>query len=338
MKDKFLLVRVLMGAMLANLAGTVTSQHANAGSVYAFAQQKIYNMTMLSVGSSSNLTNGSFNISTNTSAGLTGYPGQSFTIPILDAQQSYLGSAPAPVENLSGPAVSPSSENVLIQFNPTPPENANGIVNNVPTIGDFTQPTFARSDSLTWNPPSSTTPPPPPGYLFDPAFAGGNVSIDSAAEALINNSMGVGNAQSGWQINGSFSLTAPDSVQLAFDVIDRLVAFADVTNQVASATTNFSVLITDQSFPFASVYNPSPITASLSFPVIGSATRNDSYNQILNTGILAAGNYNFTITGTTTANVSVVPEPASYVMLGLGLVTFGGLRYRRKLLLQQVAG
>jgi hypothetical protein len=47
---------------------------------------------------------------------------------------------------------------------------------------------------------------------------------------------------------------------------------------------------------------------------------------------LAAGNYNFTITGTTQTQVSLVPEPASYVMMGLGLVTVGGLRFRRKML------
>jgi hypothetical protein len=31
--------------------------------------------------------------------------------------------------------------------------------------------------------------------------------------------------------------------------------------------------------------------------------------------------------------VTVVPEPSSYVMMGLGLVTAGGLRFRRKMLL-----
>lgn len=336
MNPKLRLLGLLTRTALTLSVMAVSSRQSDAGSVYAFAQQKVYNMNMVTVSSAANLTNGSFNISTNTSAGLTGFPGQSFTIPILDAQQSYLGTAPAPVENLSGSAVNPPSESVLVQFNNTAPGTANTITNSIPDLSQLTQPTFARSDALTWNPPASTVPPPPPGYLFDPAFAGGNVSIDSAAEALVNNDFAVGNVQSGWQINGSFTLAAADLVQISFDVIDRLVGFADVNGQVASASTNLIFSITDQTFPFTTVYNPSPITASLSFPVIGSATRNDNFSQVLTTGILAAGNYNFTITGTTTVNVSVVPEPSSYIMLGLGLVTMGGLRYRKRLLSQRV--
>lgn len=326
---------MLASAVLAIFAGTSGTQLAEAGSVYAFAGQKVYNMTMVTAGNSANLTNGQFNISTNTNAGLSGFTGQSFTIPIMDAQQSYLGTATAPVENLSGSAVAPPGQTVLTQFNSTPAGSANSMVNNLPTLGSLTQPTFARSDAVTWNPPATITLPPPPGYLFDPTFAGGNVSIDSAAEGLVGNMLATGTAQSGWQINGSFTLANSDIVRLSFDIIDRLVGFADVNGQVASATSSVSILITDQAFPFTTVFNPSPITRSLSFPVSGSTTENVNFNQEWNTLALAAGNYNFIITGTTSVNVSVVPEPASYVMLGLGLVTFGGLRIRRRLLNQQ---
>ncbi|MFM7132103.1 MAG: EDSAP-1 family PEP-CTERM protein [bacterium] len=311
----------------------VLGTSVKAGTVYAFAEQKAYNMTLTSVNNAGNLTNGAFNISTNTSAGLAGYPGQSFTVPILDAQQSYLGSAPAPVENLSSNAVNPPSQQVLSQYNVTPAGTANQPVNNLPGAGSFTIPTFSRSDAVTWNPPANSSVPLPAGYLFNPAFTGGNVSIDSAAEALLNNQLvGNGLAQSGWQINGSFSLSSTDSVRLSFDMINRLVAFADTNNQVASAQSSFTFLITSQTFPFTAVYNPSPVASSLSFPVIGSTTVNSNGSNALISPVLAAGNYNFSISATTRSEVSLVPEPASYVMMGLGLVTMGGLRYRRKLL------
>ncbi len=326
--------RKLILPAVALATSAAVSSSSKAGTVYAFAQQKAYNMTLVSVNSSGNLVNGAFNVSTNTSAGLAGYPGQTSTVPVLDAQQSYLGTAPAPSENLSGPAVQPNTQQVLTQFNTTPDGIGNALVNNLPTVSSFVQPTFSRSDALTWNPPSSTSLPLPTGYLFNPAFSGGNVSIDSAAESLLNNVLvGNGLAQSGWQINGSFSLANADSVKLGFDVINRLVAFADTTGQVASANSTLSLLITNQAFPFSTVYNPSAIAYSLSFPVIGSTTQNTNGNVSgWISPLLSAGNYNFTITGTTRTEVSLVPEPSSYIMMGLGLVTVGGLRYRRKML------
>jgi len=331
MRKYFSKLRLPAGA-LATCAVQLTST-AKAGTVYAFAEQKAYNMTLTSVGSAGNLTNGAFNIITNTSASLTGYPGQSFSVPVLDAQQSYLGSAPAPVENLSGNAVNPSTEQVLTQFNTTPNGVANALVNNLPTAASITQPTFSRADALTWNPPSSTSPPLPMGYLFDPAFTGGNVAIDSAAEGLLNSvNVGNGNSQAGWQITGSFTLTSSDSVNLGFNLINRLVAYADVAGNVASTNTQFVFRITDQAFPFNPQYAPSPIAYSLSFPVVGSTTQNVNASYAFTSATLAAGNYNFTITGTTQTQVSLVPEPASYVMMGLGLVTVGGLRFRRKML------
>ena len=323
---------ILPAVAMATLAALNSSSQA--GTVYAFAEQKAYNMTLVSVNSSGNLVNGAFNVSTNTSAGLAGYPGQTSTVPVLDAQQSYLGTAPAPVENLSGPAVQPNTQQVLTQFNVTPDGLGNALVNNLPTASSFTQPTFSRSDALTWNPPSTSTLPLPTGYLFNPTFAGGNVSIDSAAESLLNNVLvGNGLATSGWQISGSFSLANADAVKLGFDVINRLVAFADTTGQVASANSSVSLLITNQAFPFSVVYNPSAIAYSLSFPVVGSTTQNTNGSVSgWISPLLSAGNYNFTISGSTRTEVSLVPEPASYVMMALGLVTVGGLRYRRKLL------
>ena len=328
MPRKYLIIKVVLVLSAACINSAVAVD-----TVYAFAEQKAYNMTLTSVADTRNMVNGLFNIITNTSASLTGYPGQSFSVPVLDAQQSYLGSAPAPVENLSGNAVNPNTEQVLTQFNTTPNGVANALVNNLPTAASITQPTFSRADALTWNPSVSTAPPIPNGYLFVPAFTGGNVAIDSAAEGLIQSTNAVsGISQAGWQITGSFTLTSSDSVNLGFNLINRLVAYADVAGNVASTNTQFVFRITDQAFPFNPQYAPSPIAYSLSFPVVGSTTQNVNASYALTSATLAAGNYNFTITGTTQTQVSLVPEPASYVMMGLGLVTVGGLRFRRKML------
>ena len=305
--------------------------NAQAGSVYAFAEQKIYNMTMTSVGSGSNLTNGTYNILTNTSASLSGYQGVSYNAPAIDATQSYLGSAPAPVENLSTNAVNPSSQIVLAQFNSTPAGSPNSITPNLPSDTDLTQPNFSRSDVVTRVPPST---PLSPAYLFTPGYGPGNVAIDSAAEALLTTG-GLGSSSSGWTLNGSFTLTSADQVRLSFEFINRLVALSNLTGQVASAVTSFQVFITEQAFPFNTVFQPLAKNYQLSFPLSGSSTLNINGigNQTTYTSsVLAAGNYGFTITGSTNVNVTVVPEPSSYVMLGLGLVTISGLRFRRKLL------
>ena len=104
---------------------------------------------------------------------------------------------------------------------------------------------------------------------------------------------------------------------------------------MATAVSSFQVYITEQAFPFNTVFQPLAKNYQLSFPLSGSSTLNinGSGSPVTYTSdSLAAGNYGFTITGTTTVNVTVVPEPSSYVMLGLGLVTISGLRFRRKLL------
>lgn len=308
-----------------------SSRSVQAGSVYAFAEQKVYNMTLTSVGSGSNLTNGAYNIVTNTSASLSGFQGVSYNAPAIDATQSYLGSPPAPAENLSTNAVNPSSEIVLAQFNSTPAGSANSITNNLPSDTDLTRPNFSRSDVVTRLPPSL---PLSPGYLFTPGFAAGNVSIDSAAEALLS-SGGLGSSSSGWTVSGSFTLTNSDQVRLSFDFINRLVALSNMTGQVASAVTSFQVFITDQSFPFNTVFQPLAKNYQLSFPISGSSTLNingPGSALTYTSSVLNSGAYNFTITGTSSVNVAVVPEPSSYVMLGLGLVTISGLRFRRKLL------
>jgi len=46
---------------------------------------------------------------------------------------------------------------------------------------------------------------------------------------------------------------------------------------------------------------------------------------------LPSGSYRFTIAGFNQVDLKTVPEPSTYVMMGLSALMFGGLQYRRKM-------
>ena len=79
--------------MLALMIGTTGVSHVGAATIYGFAQQKIYNMTLNGSGGPGNLVaTSNLDISTSTSASLTGYaPVASPVLPAIDANQSILG-------------------------------------------------------------------------------------------------------------------------------------------------------------------------------------------------------------------------------------------------------
>ncbi len=332
---------------LAALVGGLSIAPTRASTVYAFAQQKVYNMQIQS-GTPSNLAGNPFTVSTNTSASLGGYGGTSSNTPTMDAAQSFLGNIAAPAENLSGTApYGVPNDTVLIQYTPTATGLQNSVQTGVPGGGLSNSDIYVRSDVLTRIPPQSTGPV-DANWLFTPGYTGGapdpanaNVSIDSVAEGIGNLPPGsIGTASSGWTVSGSFVLSANDSVSLSFNLIDRLVSYSNMNFQVAEASSLFRLdiknLVTQESV-FASMPTYSRQLVS---PLIGSATRNDNTAGLTNTinnivfmtpSAIPAGIYTFSITGTTNINVTVVPEPAGYAMTAIGIVTVGGLRARRKL-------
>ncbi len=339
--------RTFAAFALAALFGVSSSPSSRAGTVYAFAQQKVYNMLIQS-GTPSNLAGNPFTITTNTSATLAGSGGTSSNTPTMDASQSFLGNVAAPAENYSGTApYGVPNDTVLVQYSPTANGLQNAVQTGVPAGGLSASDIYVRSDVLTRIPPQLTGPV-DPRWLFEAGYTGGppdapnaNVSVDSVAEGIGNLPPGtIGNASSGWTVSGSFVLSASDSVSLSFNLIDRLVSFSDVNFQVAEASSLFRLDIKDlatQESVFASMPTYSRQLVS---PLANSATRNDNTAGLTSTinGIqfvtptaIPAGVYTFSITGTTSINVTVVPEPSSYVMTALGIVAFGGLRIRRRL-------
>jgi hypothetical protein len=59
-------------------------------------------------------------------------------------------------------------------------------------------------------------------------------------------------------------------------------------------------------------------------------------NFVFKTPKITDGNYTFVIKGSSFVTASAIPEPSSYVLMGLGVVTFAGLQYRRKMQLAKV--
>jgi hypothetical protein len=338
-------------AVTAVVLGTKASSEAS--SVYAFTQQKVYNLSM-QAGTAANLTNGNLNIATSTAATLNGN-GSSTNAPPLDAAQSYQGSGVPPVENFSTNApyfAVGSNPRVLAQAASTPAGNQNATLNGVPVLADLpANGTFTRSDVITRIPPSGTNPV-DPRWLFQQGFSDGgpaadaNLSLDSAAEGLITG-VGLGSSNSNWTVSGGFTLTSQDTVSLAFNYINRLVSFNNATASevgVADANLDFSFDIRNSSGQSVFGGTPPSYASLLSHtfpPITGSATRNENTTALTsNLGTvnfhtpfsLAAGTYSFSITGNTKVNVSLVPEPSSFVMMGLGIVAVGGLRVRRRML------
>ena len=90
--------------MIAALAVTAvvlgaSAPKTDASSVYAFSQQKVYNMYM-QAGTPANLSNGNLSIATTTAATLNGV-GTGSNLPVMDALQSFQGTPPIPPQNYS---------------------------------------------------------------------------------------------------------------------------------------------------------------------------------------------------------------------------------------------
>lgn len=252
--------------------------------VYAFAQQKIYGITLTAIPGGNALLIGDplgFAVKMSTSASVDSFPGVGAHNGGLDALQTFIGSAlplPPPenyTNNVPAGYGIPAGERVLQQLNPTGQGGAKGITIGIPVAGDFLLGrNFARSDVyvapnpdvLPIGPGSGTVPadvppgswPPigstvPIGHLFAPIGSSDTLSIDLVAETLLTD-VAHGTISDGvadWVVTGKFSVTGEDpharvGVSLDFNVIERMAVYSvtPLTN-IATCSNEFSFDVLD---------------------------------------------------------------------------------------------
>lgn len=189
----------------------------------------------------------------------------------------------------------------------------------------------------------------PAGNLFSSGT--GTLSIDSVAEALLTDS-GIGTYGTGiseWVVQGGFAITGGvGQVSLNFSVVERLIAFASGPDKgVVAATNSFSWEVLDANLH--SVWAQGPLgqnpssTRILSHPNNGLSGATYNNNTLIDTDLypgpnfytfqtppLQSGSYTYTITGKSSVDVNVVPEPSTYAMLGLAAAMACGLTLRRR--------
>jgi len=272
MRIPFLPLRAAICAVAAVLCVS-TGAEASPGASYAFAQQKVYGMTIsASPGSSATISGDpvGFSVKMSTDAAISALglgvssnggldPLQSFVTPAIPAAapENYSGNAPAGFST-------PPFERVLLQHPlvPTAPGVPNGFVTTAPVAGDFTEGfNFARSDAYATPNPDVTVAPPgvgsppsgawptngtavPAGKLFAPVGAPGTLSIDSVAEALMTSAphSTLGTGVSDWTVTGGFTIAGASSsravVSLDFNIVERLVVYSSALEDNGTVAAN----------------------------------------------------------------------------------------------------
>jgi hypothetical protein len=287
--------------------------------MYAFAQQKIYGMTLSPVaGGNATLTGDAlgFVVKMSTAASVDSAPGINAHIGGLDADQSFIGSGLPlpPPENWTNNAPLgysvPAGERVLVQLNPTGQGVPKGITTGIPVASDFAlNNNFARSDVYTAQNPdplppgaaSATIPTLPPGswpplgsmVSRDRLFAGigsaNTLSIDLIAETLLTSATHgtISNGIADWAVTGKFSVVSenPDArvgVALDFNVVERMAvySYAPLTN-IAIASNAFSFDVRDSlgSSVFGGLLGSNPAISRL---LSSPATGSEVYNNNTN--------------------------------------------------------
>ena len=298
--------------------GTVRAEPIAPGAVYAFAEQKIYGMTLSATpGSKASLIGNpqGFSVKMSDLAGVDTIPGVVAHNGGLDADQSFIGAGPpspsAPPENYSGnvnPGMSvPANERVLLQWNPTGAGVAGGFDTSVPVAANFfAGHNFSRSDVYTTpNPDNAVSPPtsgtipgpasewPPNGTtvdvskLFAPVGTAGTLSIDAMAEALLTDEKHgtIGNGVADWVVTGKFNIVnledplATAGVSLDFNITERLAVYSyNPLINIATASNEFAMDVLDSNG--RSVFGPFLGTNPSSQRLLSSpATGSETYNN-----------------------------------------------------------
>ena len=386
---RLLLILPLAGLALA-LPAPRPAEAGTVNAVYAFAQQKVYGMTIDHRQQHARVVGDPLGYAVKMTSAATsdGSPGILAKNGGLDVGVSYLPypsfTPPATTGTATGnnfvwntPNSSAPGEVVLKQALPTTPLHGKGV-----TLADLTGQFagyggqgFSRGDAYATVPDTAPIPgtttnaaaPAGPSWpaagsgvaidtLFAPIGSAGALSIDSVAEALLTNADhdSIASGVADWVVTGKFGVESTTSgehwadVSLTFQVAERMVVYSyQPLLNISTASNSFAFDITDDATGL-SVFgggvtglNPST-TRLLSSPRSGSMTYNnwtaavtDTYpgaSQVEFTAFkLTAGEYTFTIKGSSTAYVSAVPEPGTHVALALGGAMAAAGRLHRRM-------
>jgi hypothetical protein len=298
--------------------GAVADEPSNFA-VYAFAQQKVYGMTLTAApGGNATLVGDvlGFAVKMSTSASVDSFPGIGAQVGGLDAVQTFIGSAlplPPPENYTNNTPVGfslPVGERVLQQHNPTGQGGPKGITIGIPVAADFISGhNFGRGDAyvapnpdvLPLGPGSGTIPPnvpvgswPPLGstvdrtHLFAPIGSADTLSIDLVAETLLTDVQHgvISNGLSDWVVTGKFAITSPDpqarvGVSFDFNVIERMVVYSSepLTNIAAASNTLAFDVLDSLGESVFGVLGSNPSIARL---LSSPATGSETYNNHTN--------------------------------------------------------
>jgi len=160
---------------------------------------------------------------------------------------------------------------------------------------------------------------------------GSSPTLSNVAEAFLHTQGGQSSAIGSWSLSAPFTVSSSGTVTLSF-AFTNLLNLVNTSPGSSLASYAFDFTIRDASNALVFDSAPTAVNAGASLNAPGSVTTPGSGTIAITSGILAAGTYTGTITGTERVFLTAVPEPSPLAMGGLAAavgVAFGWFRRKR---------
>jgi hypothetical protein len=177
------------------------------------------------------------------------------------------------------------------------------------------------------------------GAIGSPTFARGDVlwggaagGASTVAEGSISG-YGEASGSASYTLTADFALGASGTVGLSFDFLNSaIVDFVGSSLGLAAAdfNSNLTIVITDSNGEVVWDESPEELNSSLSLIAPGSLTDGVGGTFTFMTGVLDAGDYTATLSGSSEIALrQAVPEPSSVALMGCGVMAAVGFAARR---------